>query len=483
MKARKPRERVNLGDLYLSDTGALRVAVAFPTEVPDQELTCRVSRPPISGEGELVMLAAKAFAPSASTALMFADLETGPVTIQCGDNREIYDQKTATIASGEIVEVEFSFAPLRVSGYVRRGEDGVAGATVTAVVSGPEDQTVQGKSDDVGSYHLVVWPARKAIRLLTTPPEDRLPFAENLEVEAGTTKIDHDVLLPSSSIRGTVRDKETGEVLAGAEVAFSGSLEAKGSEWGRFSTSTTSDGEGQFRVGNLLDKPLDVDVTLEGYARSVMKEVRPTPEGTEIEVQLEKGNRLTGVVVDELGAPLSNVAVGLDVDSRGDYVQRTETTSASGEFDFGAVASGRHLLSVFRCGNVFALEPVDVASYESEPPPRVLRLRPAAAPIELLVVDEDDAPVAEAVFRWTVGGLPVPMEDWASAAQACGQDFRTDAQGKLRLYGFPPGVIGAASLDRVPLGTFPNDGSRRQWTLRLHVEGENLETETRPGSR
>ncbi len=106
------------------------------------------------------------------------------------------------------------------------------------------------------------------------------------------------------------------EVLAGAEVAFAGSLEAKGSEWGRFSTSTTSDGEGRFRVGNLLDKPLEVDVTLDGYAPSVMKEVRPTPDGTEIEVQLEKGNRLTGVVVDELGAPLSNVAVGLDVDSR-----------------------------------------------------------------------------------------------------------------------------------------------------------------------
>ena len=53
VKATKPRERVNLGDLYLTDTGALRVAVAFPTEVPDQELTCRVARPPISGEGEL----------------------------------------------------------------------------------------------------------------------------------------------------------------------------------------------------------------------------------------------------------------------------------------------------------------------------------------------------------------------------------------------------------------------------------------------
>ncbi|MET0619777.1 MAG: hypothetical protein ABW056_05835, partial [Thermoanaerobaculia bacterium] len=70
VKATKPRERVNLGDLYLSDTGALRVAVAFPAEVPDQEFSCRVARRPISGEGELVMLAAKAFAPSASTALM-----------------------------------------------------------------------------------------------------------------------------------------------------------------------------------------------------------------------------------------------------------------------------------------------------------------------------------------------------------------------------------------------------------------------------
>jgi len=38
-------------------------------------------------------------------------------------------------------------------------------------------------------------------------------------------------------------------------------------------------------------------------------------------------------------------------------------------------------------------------------------------------------------------------------------------------------------MNGVPLGTFPNDGTRRQWTLRLHVEGENLETETPASSR
>jgi hypothetical protein len=477
VKAAKARERTNLGDLYLSDSGTLRIAVAFPTEVPGRQFSCWVGRPPSSGIGRLERLASEAFMPQASNSLSFPDLEAGPVTIGCDDGGDIHDLKTATISADETVEVEFSFSPVRLSGSVRRGEEGVSDATVTAVVSGPEEQRVEAKADDLGTYSLVVWPARESILLLTTPPEDRLPFAENLEVEAGATEIAHDVLLPSRSIRGIVRDKETGAILAGAEIAFSGSLEAKGSEWGRFSTSTTSDGEGRFRVGNLLDKPLDVDVTLEGYAPSVLKEVRPTPEGTEIDVQLEKGSRLTGVVVDELGAPLSNVAVGLDVDSRGDYVQRTETTSASGEFDFGAVASGPHLLSVFRCGSVFALERVDVASYESEPPPRVVRLRPAGGPIELQVVDENGEPVPHAALRWSVGGLPVPMEDWASSAQACGQDFRTDAQGKLRLHGFPPGVIGAASLDRDLLGTFPNDGTRRQWTLRLPSDEEQIDAD------
>jgi hypothetical protein len=483
VKAPKARERTNLGDLYLTNSGALRVAVTFPSQVPDQELSCWVARPPMNGEGRLERLASKAFVPTASTSILFADLETGPVTIECGDGREIYDRKSATIAAGEIGEVEFSFAPVRLSGSVRRGEEGVSGATVTAVVSGPQEQRVEARSDESGAYGLVVWPARAAILLLTTPPEDRLPFAENLDVDAGVGEIAHDVLLPSRSIRGAVRDKETGAILSGADVAFSGPLEAKGLEGGRFSMSTTSDGAGQFRLGNLLDQALDVEVTLEGYAPSVMRDVRPTPEGTEIEVRLEKGARLTGAVVDELGAPVSNVPVGLDVDSRGDYVQRSETTSASGEFDFGAVASGPHLLSAFRCGSVFAVESVEIASYESESRPRVLRLRPAPAPIELLVVDENDDPVPLAVFRWTVGGLPVPMEDWASTAQACGQDFRTDAQGRLRLHGFPTGVIGATSLDRVPLGTFTNDGTRRQWTLRVSLEAENLEVEKRAASR
>ena len=475
VKAPKPRERTNLGDLYLSEPGALRVVVAFPTEVPDREFSCSVARPPSSGEGQLMRVASKEFRPNASTALLFDDLETGPVITFCSDGRDVYDRKNATVVAGEVAEVEFAFAPVRLSGSVRRGDDGVAGATVSAVVSGPEEQKVEAKSDETGSYRLVVWPAREKIALLTTPPEDRLPFAESLELGAGITELDHDVLLPSRSIRGTVRDKETGAILPGADVAFSGSLEAKGLEEGRFSMSTTSDGEGRFRLGNLLDQPLDVDVTLEGYAPSIVKEVRPTPEGTEIEVQLEKGSRMTGVVVDELGAPVPSVAVGLDVDSAGDFVRRTETTSASGEFDFGPVASGPHQLSVFRCGSVFALDRIDVSSYESDPPPRVLRLRPAAAPIELQVVDADGAPVPQAVFRWTVSGLPVPMEDWATAVQACGQDLRTDAQGRLRLYGFPAAVIGAVTLERVPLGTFPNDGTRTRWTVRLPSADEKDE--------
>ena len=98
-------------------------------------------------------------------------------------------------------------------------------------------------------------------------------------------------------------------------------------------------------------------------------------------------------------------------------------------------------------------------------------------------MDENDAPVADAVFRWTVGGLPVPMEDWATAAQACGQDFRTDAQGKLRLLGFPPGVIGAASLDRVPLGTFPNEDRADSGRCACTWRERTSETETRLDSR
>jgi hypothetical protein len=133
---------------------------------------------------------------------------------------------------------------------------------------------------------------------------------------------------------------------------------------------------------------------------------------------------------------------------------------------------------------MFALEPVDVTSYESEPPPRVLRLRPPAAPIELLVVDENDAPIAEAVFRWSVGGLTVPMEDWASAAQACGQDFRTDAQGKLRPARLPPGRHRRGeSPIAFRSGHSPTTGRAASGRFRLHVEGENLETEAPASSR
>ena len=376
-------------------------------------------------------LAAKAFAPKASTALMFDDLETGPVTIQCGDEPghlrpEDRDHRGRRNRGSRVLVRSGPPVRLRAAGRGRRARrDGDGGRVGT----GRPDQS-RRKSDDLGSL-----PSRRLARARGDPaPDDPSRRPAPLRGESrgrGGSHGDRSRRPPSLELDPRHRARQgdrRGPRRRGGRVL--GIARGEGSEWGRFSTSTTSDGEGRFRVGNLLDKPLEVDVTLDGYAPSVMKEVRPTPEGTEIEVQLEKGNRLTGVVVDELGAPLSNVAVGLDVDSRGDYVQRTETTSASGEFDFGAVASGRHLLSVFRCGSVFALEPVDV------PHTNPIRL-PASSGSgrrrrrsSSWSWTRTTRPSRKRSFGGRVGGLTVPMEDWASAAQACGQDFRTDARGQ-----------------------------------------------------
>lgn len=477
VSALRPRGLNDLGDLYVTDLASLRVGVAFPAVVPDREFRCSVARPSMTGDGKKTELAARSFTPKSLQAIDFAELEPGLVAVDCGDGRDIHNQRIATIAAGEQAELEFSFVPVRVAGTVRRGERPVPGATVMAPVSGPSEARIETTSDDFGAYEIVTWPGRDSIMLLTTPPEDRLPLAEQLTVETGTTELDHDVLLPSRSVRGTVRDAATGAIVSGAQVEFTGSLAMKDAEWGNFSMGATTDEEGRFQLGNLQDRPLEVEVTHEGYARTRLRDVRPTPEGTELDVRLEKGLRLAGIVLDDSGSPVPNISVGLDLDFQGIYMQRTVTTSPSGEFDFGEVAQGPHLLGVFRCGSVFVLKPVEVGSAESAPARQIVQLLPASTSIELRVEDTSGAPVSGAAFRWTVNGITVPLEDWGRAAGACGQPYLTDENGRLVLQGFPSGVIGAATLDRRPLGTFANDGTLSTWTLRMPAKEKRSKSE------
>ena len=115
--------------------------------------------------------------------------------------------------------------------------------------------------------------------------------------------MEHDVLIPLAEIQGTVRDAESGTPIAGADVAVSTSLDKTGEAKEEIyaHASVTSDREGRFRLRNLVSRRVDVHVQHEGYAPADFYEIDVTPEGKDLDVRLEKGVRLHGVVTDAVG--------------------------------------------------------------------------------------------------------------------------------------------------------------------------------------
>jgi hypothetical protein len=299
-------------------------------------------------------------------------------------------------------------------------------------------------------------------------------FVEDLSIGSRATDVEHDVLLPLAEIRGIVRDAEVGTPIAGAEVAVSTSPD-KGESRGEIYAhgSVTSDREGRFRLRNLVSRRVDVHVQREGYAPADFYEIEVTPEGKDLEVRMEKGVRLHGVVTGESGAPLGGVNVGMDPDARGLDFAREVMTSGAGEFEFPGTATGFHILEVMVCGHRIAVRPTDVYFHEEirGGDEANIQLAPDADTLHVHVEDDTGAPLDGWNLQWTVHGVLLPLGAWQEYATSCGQPVATDGEGNLELRGMPRDTIGAVAPGSAqPLGSFNNDGTRTSWTIVIPKE-------------
>ena len=288
------------------------------------------------------------------------------------------------------------------------------------------------------------------------------------------TEVEHDVLLPLAEIRGVVRDAEMGTPIAGADVAVSTSPDkGEAKEEIYVAASVTSDREGRFRLRNLVSRRVDVHVRREGYAPAEFYEIEVTPEGKDLDVRLEKGVRLHGVVTGESGAPLAGVNVGMDPDARGLDFSREVMTSGAGEFEFPGTATGFHILEVMVCGHRIAVRPTDVYFHEEirGGDEANVQLGPDTEVLHVHVEDDTGAPLDGLTLQWTVHGVLLPLGAWQQYATSCGQPIATDAEGNLDLHGMPRDTIGAVAPGSAqPLGSFNNDGTRTSWTIVIPKE-------------
>jgi len=469
-----PGAIADLGDVYVTDFGNLRVVLEFPEQVPPGTFEIKLKRSDLRDDDPAVEIGSRSVTARKDTAVDFPGVEPGEIRIECSNkDAQLWREESAVVEPGQTAEARILVRPVRLHGVVRRGDETVPAAAVSSPAGrrGFEDPP-PAMSDELGVYELKVWGGADTVFLTTLPPDQTTPYAEFVEVNPVSTEIEHDVDLPAAEIRGVVRDAATGAPLEGAAVDFTTALADQESEPNAtsFQLGQKTDKEGRFRLANLTAHPVDVEVTHEGYGPAKFPTVHPTPEGVDLDVRLEKGIRLSGTVAEEDGSPVPGATVGLDVEAQGQFFNRTATTSGDGRFEFTGVASGSHALVLIRCGRTIVLRSFVVGSPEAEGAEghrEDIQLHGETPSLSVRFENADGSPAKKTMFRWAVDGVALPFADWYETVLQCGYPDAAEPD-RILLHGFPPGTITALSFfSQMVYGTFLNDGSQGAWTIRI----------------
>ena len=167
--------------------------------------------------------------------------------------------------------------------------------------------------------------------------------AQSRYVEVGATGATADFqLVPGGAIEGIVRDAKTKEVVAGAFVT------ARRDGGGMFRLAegggllTRSGGDGRFRLGGLRPGAYELHATAETLSSKspTLVGIGVAEQVADVEVLVSAGPSVHGVVTDEAGKPVPNIAVSVNGEGPGNGGQ--EKTNAKGEFTITGLAAGRY---------------------------------------------------------------------------------------------------------------------------------------------
>jgi hypothetical protein len=475
VSALEPGGVVNLGDLFVSGSGSLGLTVSFPKEVPTDNLTISLYRPPEPGDEQPpALLAVRTVTPATTVRLEFSDLSPGLLRVEAESIGGLLKRSMdVSIAAATLTEAAFVFIPIRIRGVVKRGSEAVVGAKVEANVEGDKFPPVE--SGEVGEFAVVIWKQARMVALMTSPPDEEFPLAELVKISEDAELVEHDVMLPANYVFGTVRDAESGATLDEVQLLFRSTATPgpRAEDDFRFSLRRNSDSQGNFKLGNLRPKPLDIRATKEGYSPREIQAVMPTEQGTSVDIELARGVGIRGVVLDADGAPVAGAKVGLDFAPGGYMFGSSVVTDGSGEFEFRHVTRGPHKLWGMKCGHTLVVRTIhtggdDGVDSSSADQRETLVLPEDSSSIRVRFEGSDGNPIARTSARWVINGEPVPIEEWGALAVSCGLSPLSGGDGHLTLSGFPQGVISAISVvDQAPLGTFQNDGATNVWTIKV----------------
>lgn len=145
-----------------------------------------------------------------------------------------------------------------------------------------------------------------------------------------------------ASLAGVVRDGTTREPVAGASVSVwirTGIAASTGWDPDAGRISTTSDARGRFELEGLGAGSVTLTATAPGRGRVTLPAVRA---GSQVELYLQPGATITGLVRDEAGRPVKGAVVRVMAESRGPmpFLPPGERTDARGRFAIGGLEAG-----------------------------------------------------------------------------------------------------------------------------------------------
>jgi len=223
---------------------------------------------------------------------------------------------------GPAIEVRLARAAA-LAGRLTRARDGVPveGACVRVFHGPGQDRTAQTESDAGGSYHLDGLAAGEA-QVQVVPLEQAMPMIVDVTLVAGSTARADVALEEGWTLAGQVRDARTQAPIEGAEVSV----------WEFLGKTVRSDARGFYRLAGARGRPGTIVARAPGYGRAERAYEGPVED---LDLELRRGCRLTGRVVDDLARPLARaqvVVAGYVSGPAGRRDARSAATKSDGRF-------------------------------------------------------------------------------------------------------------------------------------------------------
>jgi protocatechuate 3,4-dioxygenase beta subunit len=304
---------------------------------------------------------------------------------------------------------------------------------------------VTTRTDAEGNYVFADMPVGPHLLTVTMPWAGGNPIRFPAEVLPGPVTI-LDLVLPDSGVEGTVYDLDTGDPLAGALLRLT---RETGGAKGTFLDALTremgeivSDASGDFRFAALPAGDYLIEAFRDAYGRTDLGRIRVFPGGfTPVRLEMPPAGTLRGEVLDDLGRPVTTARVRF-LDERGRSVTRRAFVEVDslGRFDVSELRTGTYTVEVTADG--FARQELpDVDVFPGGAPEVTVRLK-IEGRLEVTVYGEagvtlEGARISVLDFWGQAIEFPEPevgpLTPWRDPSI-------TDAAGRVRIAGLPPGI-------------------------------------------